>query len=78
MLTFSRLSNAAYRKAGFDLLLTLEGSTKRAYLDTAANPAPTIGIGFNQEVAIRGVDSAGCPALTESDHCPIVIAITLQ
>ncbi len=47
MLKFTGLSTSAYRKTGFDLLLVLEGSTRRAYLDTAADPAPTIGIGFN-------------------------------
>lgn len=47
MLKFTGLSTSAYRKTGFDLLLNLEGSTRRAYLDTAADPAPTIGIGFN-------------------------------
>ncbi|WP_439605021.1 hypothetical protein, partial [Shinella sp.] len=47
MLKFTGLSTSAYRKTGFDLLLALEGSTRRAYLDTAADPAPTIGIGFN-------------------------------
>jgi len=47
MLKFTGLSTSAYRKTGFDMLLALEGSTRRAYLDTAADPAPTIGIGFN-------------------------------
>ncbi|MDX3977624.1 M10 family metallopeptidase C-terminal domain-containing protein [Shinella sp.] len=47
MLKFTGLSTSAYRKTGFDLLLNLEGSTRRAYLDTATDPAPTIGIGFN-------------------------------
>lgn len=47
MLKFTGLTKAAYQKTAFDMLLTLEGSTRRAYLDTAANPAPTIGIGFN-------------------------------
>lgn len=70
MLTFSRLSNAAYRKAGFDLLLTLEGSTRRAYLDTAADPAPTIGIGFNLrynlEPVLKAITGAGWNAALQA------------
>ena len=70
MLTFSGLSTAAYRKAGFDLLLTLEGSTRRAYLDTAADPAPTIGIGFNLrynlEPVLKAITGAGWDAALQA------------
>lgn len=47
MLKFTAMSGAAYRQTVFSMLTVLEGSTRRAYLDTAADPAPTIGIGFN-------------------------------
>lgn len=48
MLTFTATSGEAlYRQTVFSLLSALEGSTRRAYLDTAADPAPTIGLGFN-------------------------------
>jgi len=47
MLKFTAMSGTAYRQTVFSMLTLLEGSTRRAYLDTAASPAPTIGIGFN-------------------------------
>jgi hypothetical protein len=47
MLKFTTITGTAYRQAVFSMLTSLEGSTRRAYLDTAADPAPTIGIGFN-------------------------------
>ena len=47
MLKFTGLSAKAYKQTVFTTLTALEGSTRRAYLDTAADPAPTIGIGFN-------------------------------
>ena len=48
MLKWNRIAKKAkYDAHVFDLLIDLEGSTTRAYLDNASNPAPTIGIGFN-------------------------------
>ena len=70
MLKFTGLSNSAYRKTGFDLLLNLEGSTRRAYLDTAADPAPTIGIGFNLrynlEPVLKAITGAGWSATLQA------------
>ncbi|MCF3640518.1 M10 family metallopeptidase C-terminal domain-containing protein [Rhizobium sp. TRM95111] len=48
MLKWNRITDGKrYDAFAFDLLVGLEGSTKRAYLDAASDPAPTIGIGFN-------------------------------
>jgi hypothetical protein len=70
MLKFTGLTTSAYRKAGFDLLLNLEGSTRRAYLDTAADPAPTIGIGFNLrynlEPVLKAITGTGWSAVLQA------------
>lgn len=48
MLRWSRIAKKeTYEAHVFELLIGLEGSTTRAYLDNAPSPAPTIGIGFN-------------------------------
>lgn len=70
MLKFTGLSTSAYRKTGFDLLLGLEGSTRRAYLDTSADPAPTIGIGFNLrynlEPVLKAIAGSGWSAALQA------------
>ncbi|WP_308311282.1 calcium-binding protein [Shinella sp. CPCC 101442] len=70
MLKFTGLSRASYQKSSFDMLLALEGSTKRAYLDTAANPAPTIGIGFNLrynlEPVLKAITGSGWNATLQA------------
>lgn len=70
MLKFTGLSKAAYQKTSFDLLLNLEGSTKRAYLDAAANPAPTIGIGlnlrYNLEPVLKAMTGSGWSAALQT------------
>ncbi|WP_203423668.1 M10 family metallopeptidase C-terminal domain-containing protein [Sinorhizobium sp. BG8] len=65
MLNWNRIAKKAdFDSYAFDLLVLLEGSTSRAYLDTASSPAPTIGIGFNLRYNLEPV----LRAMVGDDH----------